>query len=57
VSQDEPLETASGGLQLICAECGAMSPSDAAGWRAYLNDDGEAVTFCPECAEREFGKA
>jgi hypothetical protein len=32
--------------QLICAECGSESPPDAAGWRAYLDDDGQAVTFC-----------
>lgn len=24
-------------------------------WRAYLTDDDEAVMFCPECAEHEFG--
>jgi hypothetical protein len=42
------------GSALVCAECGAESPPDAAGWRAYLNDDGEAVTFCQECAAREF---
>ena len=29
--------------------------SSEAGWRAYLDDDGAAVTFCPECAELEFG--
>jgi hypothetical protein len=23
--------------------------------RGHLDDDGEAVVFCPECAEREFG--
>jgi hypothetical protein len=39
---------------LVCAECGATSSPDAAGWRAYLDDDGQAVMFCPECAEREF---
>ena len=37
---------------LVCAECGAVSDPDAAGWRAYLDVDGEAVVFCPECAER-----
>jgi hypothetical protein len=41
---------------LVCAECGAFSPPDAAGWKAYLDDDGQAVTFCPACAEHEFGK-
>jgi hypothetical protein len=41
---------------LVCAECGAVSPPDAAGWRALLeDDDDQAVTFCPECAAREFG--
>jgi hypothetical protein len=40
---------------LICAECGATSPPGAEGWRGYLTDDGETVTFCPDCAEREFG--
>jgi len=42
--------------KLICAECGAGSPPDARGWRAYLTDDGEAEVFCPECAAREFGE-
>jgi hypothetical protein len=39
---------------LVCAECGTESPPDAASWRAYLDDDGAAVMFCPDCAEREF---
>jgi hypothetical protein len=39
---------------LVCAECGRESPPDARGWAAYLDDDDAAVTFCPECAEREF---
>ena len=25
------------------------------GWRSYLDDEGEAVPFCPDCAHREFG--
>jgi hypothetical protein len=34
--------------QLVCAECGRESPPDAAGWRAYLDDDdGAAVTSLP----------
>ena len=40
--------------ELVCAECGAVSEGEAAGWRAYLDDDDQAVTFCPECAESEF---
>jgi hypothetical protein len=31
------------------------APPDAAVWRAYLDDDGTAVMFCPDCADREFG--
>jgi hypothetical protein len=40
---------------LVCAECGRASLGGAHGWRTYLDIDGEAVTFCLECAEREFG--
>jgi hypothetical protein len=40
---------------LTCEECAAESPPDATGWRAYVNVHGEVVTFCPGCAEREFG--
>jgi integrase/recombinase XerC len=36
-----------GSKPLICAECGAESPPDAAGWRGYLDDDGAAIMFCP----------
>jgi hypothetical protein len=39
---------------LRCAECGCESTPEARGWRAYLADDGQAFTFCPDCAEREF---
>jgi hypothetical protein len=39
---------------VVCAECGATSDARAEGWRAYLDDCTQAVTFCPECAEREF---
>jgi hypothetical protein len=50
---DEP------GRQLVCAECGAQADEDAEGWRAYLTSDEpeEVATFCPKCAEREFGGA
>jgi hypothetical protein len=32
----------------------AISERKARGWRDYI-DEGQAVTFCPDCAEREFG--
>ena len=49
-----------------CVECGRKSQGDAADWRAYLTEDPEeqndadvsaleAVVYCPDCAEREFG--
>jgi hypothetical protein len=41
--------------QLICAECATEADPEARGWRAHLNCDDNIVTFCPECAEREFG--
>jgi hypothetical protein len=43
-------------LDLTCAECG-RSPRAGETWRILFADIGEAVTYCPECAEREFGEA
>jgi ribosomal protein L44E len=40
-------------LDLSCAECG-RSPQRGEVWSIYA-DIGEAVTYCQECAEREFG--
>ncbi len=52
--RDEP-----GDRDFVCAECG-RSPSrheDAEdSWRAYSDGVGELHVFCPECAEREFGR-
>jgi hypothetical protein len=36
------------------AQSAGESPPGASGWRAYLDDDGQAVTFCPDCALRDF---
>jgi hypothetical protein len=41
-------------LDLTCAECG-RSPRPGETWRILFADVGEAATYCPECAEREFG--
>jgi hypothetical protein len=39
-----------------CIECGeCWLPADEERWCAYLTDDDEVVSYCPECAEREFG--
>jgi hypothetical protein len=40
-------------LDLTCAECG-RSPEAGETFRLYLADIGEAVTYCPGCAELEF---
>jgi hypothetical protein len=47
---------------LVCVECKAESEGTARGWRAYVAaglPGEEAETFvssyCPACAEREFG--
>jgi hypothetical protein len=41
-------------LDLTFAEC-RRSPRAGEVWRLLFADIGEAVTYCPECAEREFG--
>jgi hypothetical protein len=50
-------------IPLICAECGTVSEGEVEGWRAYTagglggeeDPDPFVVSFCPACAEREFG--
>ena len=42
--------------ELVCVECRLVSTGDAFAWRAYLAFDGELGVYCPECAEREFGR-
>jgi len=32
-----------------------LSPRPGEVWSIYYADIGDAVTYCPECAEREFG--
>jgi hypothetical protein len=43
-------------LDLTCPECG-RSPRPGETWRLLWADVREAVTYCPECAEREFGES
>jgi hypothetical protein len=43
---------------LLCEQCGIFTIDHARGWRALLITDDDAVevaTYCPACAEREFG--
>ena len=54
--EQEPKPGKAPAIALICAECGAESPPDSAGWRAYLDADDTVAVFCPRCAEREFGE-
>jgi hypothetical protein len=42
-------------LDLTCAEC-RRSPRAGETWRIVFIDIAETATYCPECAEREFGK-
>ena len=47
-------------MALVCCECGRESDAAAKHWRAYhvleqLSDDETVMTFCPDCAERQFG--
>jgi hypothetical protein len=45
--------------RLTCVECRREQGDDERGWHAYLttdeDDSAEALVYCPECAEREFG--
>jgi hypothetical protein len=48
---------ASGEHRLLCSECGEISSPEAAGWKAFLSFDGEALFLCPVCADRELGRS
>ncbi len=48
--------------RLRCEECARLSVRAARGWRTYLAPDPDEpdaeqmlATYCPTCAEREFG--
>jgi len=50
---------------LRCEECGRESDWEDLyahhvgdpRWKAYLTIDAEAVIYCPDCAEEEFGRS
>lgn len=56
VALDEPIDS------VACIECGSVSDSSWSGWRACRTEDPEGIEgpeisfFCPECANREFGR-
>lgn len=43
---------------LTCVECGRSGGKRGTRWRVYLTEDDlpEAVVYCEDCAEREFGQ-
>jgi hypothetical protein len=41
--------------RLQCVERGRVSCQEERGWAARLTVDDEAVVYCPDCDEREFG--
>ena len=41
-------------LDLTPGECGRSARAGEV-WRVLFADIGEAVTYCPDCGEREFG--
>ena len=49
------LEPETVAVDLTCAECGRSPPAGEV-WRIVFADIGEAATYCPVCAEREFGE-
>ena len=43
------------GGSLCCVGCGRVDRDGEKGWRAYRTVDDQVATYCPECAEAEFG--
>jgi hypothetical protein len=41
--------------EITCAECGRRWNDPHERWQAHLTLDDQAVLYCPECAESEFG--
>jgi hypothetical protein len=41
-------------LELTCGNCGRPWPDRDDRWRSYLDDEGNANVFCPDCANRAF---
>jgi len=56
-ADDDPVPQRRRHLDLSCAECG-RSPRAGETWRILFADKiaREAVIYCRECAEREFGE-
>ena len=52
---DEAEQLLSSPPPLGCVECGCTSDQEARGWRTHLTFDDELATYCPSCAEAEFG--
>ena len=52
----EPAEPSTSTARLTCLECGRAWAERSERWRLYLTSEEPptALTYCPECAEREF---
>jgi len=55
--QKDPVERAISNTLLRCLECGQLWIEATERWRTYLSNDDprQTLTYCPECALREFG--
>jgi hypothetical protein len=51
VDEPTPIETVS---SCACLECERVWVDDAEHWRAYLDEEGQLLLYCPACASREF---
>ena len=51
VEEPTPLETVH---SCACLECNRAWLDDAEHWRAFLDEEGELLLYCPDCASREF---
>ena len=58
LTRHDPKPETTAALNLTCDECGRTLRAGET-WRIYFADRvaREAVTYCPQCSEREFGEA
>lgn len=50
----EMMEPAESKLEIACGNCDRPWLHRDERWRSYLDDEGNANLFCPDCASREF---
>jgi hypothetical protein len=42
-------------VEICCGNCDRPWLDRDERWRCFLDDEGNAIAFCPDCASREFG--